>query len=366
MYALVVTIAALALLEGACRLKEIGFPSIPYNPTAGFLSSSRVFLPCADDPGQLCTDLDQRLTFSTQSLPARKPEGALRIVAMGGSSVFNLQACSDRAPLVCLDALAERLSGACSSCSTVEIVNAGANSYGSGRLAVVASEMIQYEPDLLLLYSGHNEHEDSVQIRHTPLRTVRLQWFLGNSALYRGMRDLAIVSKAGAVGRDAGPVPVLTGADDTSLEESRRRMEAYEANLALIVELFRSVGAETIIGTVPSNLVEPRVYGWDDLWWEIALGYEHGRWAESKQRMAEALAQNVRHQSSRDENAAIRRIAREYGLQLADVERAVEDAEPHGVPGETLFFDHCHLNARGNYILLETFEAEIVEWMAQQ
>ena len=33
----------------------------------------------------------------------------------------------------------------------------------------------------------------------------------------------------------------------------------------------------------------------------------------------------------------------------------MSDAEPHHIPGETLFNDHCHLNEKGNEILLQTF-----------
>ncbi|NLV40506.1 MAG: hypothetical protein GXY15_04670 [Candidatus Hydrogenedentes bacterium] len=50
----------------------------------------------------------------------------------------------------------------------------------------------------------------------------------------------------------------------------------------------------------------------------------------------------------------------EHGVPLADVEAAVTAAEPHGVPGETLFNDHCHLNPAGNALLARTYEKEIL------
>jgi len=371
-YAAAVTIVALALVEGLARVREVWFPPIPYDPTAGFLASAPVFVPCDDDPDRLCTNPERGITFHHESFLADKPGGDVRIVALGGSSVANLEGCSDRAPEVCLDSLAARLARACPACAGVEIINCGGNSYGSGRVAVVLDEVVGYEPDLLLLYTGHNEFEDSEQLRQTPLRTVRMQRFLGNSALYRLMRDLALVAKArgrktgsgGWFGQ--GSDPELSGAKDFSPPEVLRRMESFESNLGRIVETGRRAGAEVIIGTVPSNLYEPQVHGWDDLYWEIRGEYDAGRFAEGRERMERALDEHPRHQSSPRENAIIRRVADQLAVPLADVERAVERAEPHGVPGETLFFDHCHLNMAGNALLLQTFEEEIVRWMARR
>jgi hypothetical protein len=35
-------------------------------------------------------------------------------------------------------------------------------------------------------------------------------------------------------------------------------------------------------------------------------------------------------------------------------------AEPHGVPGETLFSDHCHLGPQGNAIFRETIAKSVI------
>ena len=38
-----------------------------------------------------------------------------------------------------------------------EVINAGLLSYGSYRVAMVMEELITYEPDLFIVYTGHNE-----------------------------------------------------------------------------------------------------------------------------------------------------------------------------------------------------------------
>jgi hypothetical protein len=72
------------------------------------------------------------------------------------------------------------------------------------------------------------------------------------------------------------------------------------------------------------------------------------------------LRRNQRHQSSDAENDIIRRIASQHNVPLADVEAAVIAAEPHRVPGETLFIDMCHLSPEGNRILLDVYYEQAV------
>jgi hypothetical protein len=39
----------------------------------------------------------------------------------------------------------------------------------------------------------------------------------------------------------------------------------------------------------------------------------------------------------------------------------VEKNEPHGVPGETLFIDECHLSPKGIMILLHVYGEAVAE-----
>ena len=54
-------------------------------------------------------------------------------------------------------------------------------------------------------------------------------------------------------------------------------------------------------------------------------------------------------------------MAEKYKVPLADVEQAIIAAEPHQIPGETLFSDRCHLDGDGNAILTATYEKVIRE-----
>jgi len=64
-------------------------------------------------------------------------------------------------------------------------------------------------------------------------------------------------------------------------------------------------------------------------------------------------------------NRIIREVAavkRAQGIELVDVERAAAAAETatHGIPGETLFYEHVHLRFAGNYLLAKTMFPAVV------
>ncbi|HEX4048611.1 MAG TPA: tetratricopeptide repeat protein, partial [Elusimicrobiota bacterium] len=60
-----------------------------------------------------------------------------------------------------------------------------------------------------------------------------------------------------------------------------------------------------------------------------------------------------------EQNALIRRLAREYSIPLVDFERIAADASPRGVTGDELFIDGHHPNIKG-YALLADALAEAV------
>ena len=65
------------------------------------------------------------------------------------------------------------------------------------------------------------------------------------------------------------------------------------------------------------------------------------------------------------ENQIIRASAARYHVPLADVEALIIAKEPHGVPGETLFTDHCHLNEVGRSHWIRAYEPLIDQVVAE-
>jgi lysophospholipase L1-like esterase len=348
--------------ETVARVHECWVPPLPVDIGQGFDRNSLLFLPTGD--GYMETNPDKVVSFQRQRFMSPKPPRTLRIFALGGSSVNYLDYEFSRMQQELQVTLSDQF-------DMVEIINCGGLSYGTHRLVLIASEIVHYEPDLVMIYSGHNEFEELEQLHLSDLTFTTTQKTLGKSALFRFLRDIAArrritsLEEAKAVRDLATSIPdsSKTWLHEFSPEEIQERVKTYESNLASIITLFRSRHIPVVIGTVPSNLIRPNLPGKDGVLYEEVVGlFSQGRYEEGAKRGRELLRKaSPRHQSSDAENEVIRKLAAEYEIPLADVEKAVIAAEPHGVPGETLFNDHCHLNPAGNKILRTLYQEKILE-----
>ncbi len=359
-YAAVAVLVLLLALEGLARVLEIWQPPRAVDYGLGFDPDSRLFAALESDPGLRVTHPDKRANFLEQSFDAEKPDGTLRIAAFGGSSVRRLE--PD------FDALEASLSAALT--RPVEIINCGGDSYGSHRLVPIVVELLAYDPDALLIYTGHNEFEEMEQLDLAALEGLLLHKTLSRSALVRAVRDIVSSYRIEALRDDhndrimgrSRPEHARAWAHQFTEAEIAERMTAFEANLTTMVALAKQRGVPVILGTVPSDLYRPHLPEQDARRFaRVAAMYESKRWAEGLAAAREVLLTTTgRHQASDEENAIIRRVSEEAAVPLADVERAVLAAEPDGVPGRTLFMDHCHLNEAGNAVWRQTYEPLIL------
>src|SRR5690606_36651928 len=92
-----------------------------------------------------------------QSFPARKQPGTFRIFTLGGSTTYGHPW---RASTSFSGWLRELLAGLDTSAGgprRFEVINAGGISYASYRATRLAAELARFEPDLFVVYNGHNE-----------------------------------------------------------------------------------------------------------------------------------------------------------------------------------------------------------------
>ncbi len=358
LYSLLPLILLLVLLESAGRLIEVVAPPLPTDFGWGFDVESRVFVPSEAEPHVYITDPSKEISFPELFFEMPKPPNEYRIFMLGGSSVYNLANH--------FGTTAARLTSATRGKHEFKFLTAGGNAYGTHRLASVAAEIMDYEPDLVLVYSGHNEFEELEQLQLVRLDTLALQRVLYWSAFCRVIRDRVASIQIFQARRehnrailDHSYADWRSGAAHVySPEEVRERIEAYQNNLSIIITLCWNNGVPIILGTVPSNLWQPDLPE-DYMVEHMRSLYDNGAFKQGLDYVRPILRTIGRHQASDAENDVIRALARTFSLPLADVEAAVIKAEPNGVPGETLFRDRCHLNTAGNAILMSTFEKAI-------
>lgn len=360
-----VTLAFFCFAEIGFRALEIFWPPLHVDFGLGFDDDSRIFVDSSLHPGYMETDPVKRVSFVRQRFLRDKPAGVFRIVALGGSSVNYLEPEFRE--------LERNLSAGFDQFDQIEIINCGGLAYGSHRLVLVMREMLEYQPDLILLYTGHNEFEEIEQLSLSGLKHLSFERTISNSAIIRFIRDRKADYELDRLEKEHNqrllsreePVSDSNFARAWSYEfgdqDVQDRMKSYTHNLRLILTTARNQQVPVIMGTVSSNLLRPYLPR------DSALRYEqvYESWKAGSAEEGLGLAKQIlaetagRHQCSDLENNILRKLADEFSQPIVDVETLVANKEPHGIPGETLFDDHCHLNAAGRAVWISGYAPEI-------
>jgi hypothetical protein len=182
---LLIPFVLLALVEGVLRVFDLYDPATAADPFIGLLASHRVFVP---DPtrGVYYIDRDRAHSFNAQSFPMHKPKETFRIFCMGGSAAYGY-------PFGAPVAFSRWIADACRTLwpdRRFEVINAAGMSYGSHRIRALIEEILQYEPDLIIIYAGHNEFiEKDFYLKSAASRLVGLRAFLSRFHLYHLLRQ---------------------------------------------------------------------------------------------------------------------------------------------------------------------------------
>lgn len=350
-----------SVLETSAVYIEKTLPSAIIDFDGGFSSMYTLFVKDDKRPEYRITNPLKLNIFQKQSFLEKKESGTYRIIFLGESSVYNLQ------PLFAN--FIEELKRKYPKVREFEVINGGGNSYGSTRLLLAAREMAKYEPDLLLIYMGHNEFEELEQYHLINPENTLVGRIYYQSALYRlattallnfnknnleKKKQLELFSKS--------PDSKKAWAYQFTPQDLEGRMQIFKNNLESIVKDYQIKKVPIIIGSVPSNIYRPYLPAAYQASYEEFNSLYIKREYEKSYSFGEEFLANVlgRHQSSIIENKIIWAIAEKYKIPLADVKSKIVEREPNHIPGERLFSDHCHLTQEGNTFLIAVFMESIV------
>lgn len=140
----------IVLLEIGLRVAGVGAEATDLH--AGFGNVSPLFE--LNQTGELYrTSLAKEQFFVAQEFPAKKPEKEFRIFCLGGSTVQG----RPYRPETSFGKWLELDLNARDTTRTYRSINCGGVSYASYRLRPVLKEVLNYQPDLIVLATGHNE-----------------------------------------------------------------------------------------------------------------------------------------------------------------------------------------------------------------
>ena len=293
----------------------------------------------------------------------------------------------------------------------VEVLNAGIAAVSSHVIVDLLPELLATEPDLIIVYTGHNEFY-GVYGSGSSLSGGGRPWLVRAALALQHLR-LAQAMKAAVEwirpsGRDTIDSRTLMQhvvGDQTITLGSPAYMTtvaAFRENLATIVRKSQERGIPVVLGTLVSNerdlpplcstadtgstahasarqkvergvssLSEGRIddarallaaaladdSGHAGAWYGYArVLLQTGDTAAARRRFQGARDRDViRFRAPSDFSAVIRAVAREYGTLLVDLDSVFASRSAGGIIGNELICDHLHPNPDGYFLMARSF-----------
>jgi Flp pilus assembly protein TadD len=391
---------ALVLLATEVGLRLAGVEPVldQEDPFQGFSGQFRAFAP--DGEVFRTRHGSPFRVFRDQTFAVTKPADGLRLFTLGGSSAFGFPWDAAAAfPALLGTALQESHPD-----RAVESINAAGMSYAMHRLRLLARELLEYEPDCVLVYSGHNEFVERAHFGDLERRSGAvfglLPWLLET-------RLGSLAYRLAAGGSPPGPDEVASREEfvrrRTPDVDDRRRLavvESFRQDLAALVDAALARDIHVVLTTVPCNLrdwapersaVPAALPGPARSAWEadleagragleagdfraalarldraLAVVHDHaethflrGRCLEALGRPAEADqayrracdldAYPIRRTSAL--NDAVREIAGRSGVLLVDLDRIFAEHSPDGLVGFSWIEDYVHPTREGHVLI---------------
>ena len=265
------TLLGLLPLIAVLVLAEVGLRLTGACPDAPSLSLSRGFDP---DARYLVPDREAPGGWRTRMFEQGHPEVTIgpkgdvaRVLLLGGS---NTQGFPEDVLEAALETLQPRPDGR----ERWEVINLGRSGYGSERVAILGRQALVLEPDVVVVYSGHNEFVERGFAQELEQLGVAdaapLSDWLDGLCLFAVMVDAlrpegrAPEGAGGGVesesGAQAAPEPWSLEFDQfkgQTYSETERYLEAYRANLTALARGGRDTGAGVVLSTVVGNMLSP-------------------------------------------------------------------------------------------------------------
>ncbi|MBM84256.1 MAG: hypothetical protein CMJ78_27185 [Planctomycetaceae bacterium] len=226
--AVLLGLAPFVLLELILAAMDRGMPQDFVDPFVGFSKVHPLF-EVNEDAEVYRTAKSREINFGRQSFLAKKPDNGFRAFVLGGSTVRGRPFQTDTA----FAKWAELELSLRDPDTHFEFVNCGGLSYASYRLSPILDEVLSYDPDLIVLATGHNEYLENRTYGHIKDRSAAQRWVedhvysLRTITLARSFLHGGEAKEKTALPEDVDPL-----LDSESGYESYRRDDQWRSRVA--------------------------------------------------------------------------------------------------------------------------------------
>jgi len=258
-----------------------------------------------------------------------------------------------------------------------EVINVSLTAVNSYTVLDFAKQIVNHEPDLVLVYTGHNEYYGALGIGSTSQIKGNRAWI----KLVIKLRELKLVQ---LLDRTIKGVSKLFGKEIDKRENLMKRMVtnqqiAYQSadfnrgimqfsnNMGELCQLLSEKHIPTVISTLVSNEKDLKPFisaGKFSARSHYAIGeklYANGDFKAAKTNFVLAKEYDqLRFRAPEAFNQIIRKLCKQYpGIYLADTRALFEKNETGGIIGKKTILEHVHPNLSGYAMMSESFYQQI-------
>ena len=324
-----------------------------------------------------------RYFFYTRTLPSpqsdfflkEKPENGFRVFVMGGSTTaaypYGYNASFSRVFREAMeDAMPDR---------HVEVVNVATSAINTYTLYDQVTELLEQDPDLILIYSGHNEFYGAMGIGSNESAGgspafVRTYLSMQRLKVFLLVRDLATsvirwMNQRDGSREDADATLMARIVKEQSIplggEIYEKGMRQFRSNLMAIMGRFSDRGIPVMIGSLASNEKDQPPFvsaqqgplpAAQTVYDEAVMELETGNTDRARALFRQARDLDLlKFRAPGAFNEVIRDVAGATGAVYVPVEETLREASPGGIIGEELMLEHLHPNDEGYFLMGMSF-----------
>ncbi|MDX1699813.1 MAG: tetratricopeptide repeat protein, partial [Melioribacteraceae bacterium] len=265
---------------------------------------------------------------------------------------------------------------------SIEVVNLSLTAVNSYTVRDFTNDIIEQQPDLILIYAGHNEYYGALGIGSLESigqsrSLTKLIIALNKFRITQLTRDIVKYLFSLISGDETQKSGTLMArmAEDQKIEFDSDKyiqgIEQFENNMREVVELAQKNEIPIILSTLVSNYKdqEPFISNENVTDKNARLIYNQAKVKLSSGNTIEANSlfriakdyDQLRFRAPEKINLIINQLGDEFAIPIVQADSILSQKSPSGIIGDELMIDHLHLNLRGYQDLGELFYTTMKE-----